>query len=441
MRITILQNFVHQQTLGRFRLFVTADDGPLHADLRPPVIDALLATSSSDRTPAEVQRLRDYFLSITPDLKRHNEAIHKLRDTRPRLATTFVFQERSASHRRPTHIHVRGEYQRRGARVTPGVPRILHPLVGDEPRDRLALARWLVDRRNPLLGRVMVNHVWQCLFGRGLVATPENFGLLGARPSHPQLLDWLAVEFQRRESLKSLHRQLMMSAVYQQASQQRPELVKRDPENRLLARRSRLRVDAETVRDIALHASGLLVGTLGGPSVFPPQPEEAGTTFGPFRWKNSTGSARYRRGLYTFRKRGGPYAAFTTFDAPPPNTCTVSRRRSNTPLQALAQLNDMVTLEASRALAARVVAEMGEQDAARVRHAFCLVLSRPPTATERNVLVDFLKRQRLRFAQGSLETEKLLGKTTSNATSRHALAALTTLARVLFNLDEAITKP
>ena len=242
------------------------------------------------------------------------------------------------------------------------MPAVLHSLSNDAPRDRLTFAKWLVDARNPLVGRVIANQLWQSFFGRGIVSTPENFGVQGEPPSHPALLDWLAVEFQYGGwSLKSLQRQIVMSAVYRQSSKVSPELAERDPRNILLAHGPRFRVEAETIRDIALEASGLLHRTLGGPSVFPPQPGEAGATFGPFRWKDSTGADRYRRGLYTFRKRGGPYAAFATFDAPPPNTCAMSRRRSNTPLQALAQLNDLAILEASRALAGRVLRE-GTED-------------------------------------------------------------------------------
>ena len=311
------------------------------------------------------------------------------------------------------------------------------------PRNRLGLAKWLVDDRNPLVARVIANQLWQSFFGRGLVSTPGNFGVEGAPPSHPKLLDWLAVELQHSGwSLKSLQRQIVMSAVYRQSSKISPELAERDPQNILLARGPRVRVDAETIRDIALETSGLMVRTLGGPSVFPPQPGAAGSTFGPFQWKDSTGPDRYRRGLYTFRKRGGPYAAFATFDAPPPNTCAMARRRSNTPLQALAQLNDLVVVEASRALAERVLREASEDIAGRVRHAFRLTLSRPPSESEVTALVEFHERQRRRFEEGSLDAAAVYGSAADgdDAAELRALAAMTTLARLLLNLDETITK-
>ena len=440
LQVTILQNFVHQQTLGRFRLFVTGDQAPLHSDARPVSFDAMLAKGAESRTGEDRKILRDYFLSVAPALRLYNDKIQKLRDSRPRFPTTLVFKEREDARKRTTHIHVRGEYQRPGEEVAAAVPVVLHPFPEDGPRNRLTFAEWLVSDGNPLIGRVIANQLWQAFFGRGLVSTPENFGVQGAPPSHPELLDWLAVELRAGGwSLKSLHRQIVTSAVYRQASKVSSELLKRDPENILLARGPRLRVDAETIRDIALEASGLLVGTLGGPSVFPPQPAEAGETFGGFRWKDSIGAARYRRGLYTFRKRGGPYASFATFDAPPPNTCAMSRARSNTPLQALAQLNDLVVVEASRALAVRVLRAGPADLTVRIHHAFRLVLTRPPNKTELSALVEFYERQRERFESGSLDPVAVFGASSGSAELQD-LAAMTTVARLLLNLDEAINK-
>lgn len=442
LRVTILQNYVHQQTLGRFRLFVTSDEGPLHSAPRPTSIDELLGKDVKSLSNVDRKILRNHYLSIAPGLDQYNAKLQALRETRPRFPTTFVFKERQVKHKRSTHVHERGEYQRPDEEVSAAVPAVLHSLSTDAPRDRLTFAKWLVHDRNPLVGRVIVNQLWQCFFGRGIVSTPENFGVEGAPPSHPQLLDWLAVEFQHGGwSLKSIQRQIVMSAVYRQSSKVSPELAKRDPQNILLARGPRFRVDAETIRDIALKASGLLNGTIGGPSVFPPQPSEAGSTFGPFRWKDSTGADRYRRGLYTFRKRGGPYAAFATFDAPPPNTCAMSRRRSNTPLQALAQLNDLVIIEASRALAGRVICEASTDTTARVRHAFRLTLTRPPSQAELTALIAFHNRQLRRFEEGSLDPEDVYGaKVGNDETKLRSLAAMTTLARLLLNLDETITK-
>ena len=440
--VTVLQNFVHQQALGRFRLFVTGDEGPLHSDPRPIEIDKLLNEHDRSRTEDARTTLRDYFLSIAPELAQYNARIESLLDSRPRFATTFVFRERQKRHQRPTHVHVRGEYSRPDEEVLPAVPAVLHPLPAEAPRNRLTFAKWLVDDRNPLVGRVLANQIWQSFFGRGIVSTPENFGIQGERPSHPKLLDWLAVELQNSGwSIKSLQRQIVMSAVYRQSSQVSPELHKRDPQNILLARGARFRVNAETIRDILLEASDLMIKTIGGPSVFPSQPEEAGQTFGPFQWKESTGNDRYRRGIYTFRKRGGPYAAFATFDAPPPNICVMSRRRSNTPLQALAQLNDLVVIESSRALARRVLDEVSGDITSRLRHAYRIVLTRPPSKSELTALIDFHQRQYHRCKEGSLDAAAIYGVSTEDeVTGLPSLAAMTTVARLLFNLDETLTK-
>lgn len=440
--ITVLQNFVHQQALGRFRLFATGDDGPLHSDPRPTEIDKLLNERERSRTEDARIILRKYFLSIAPELTQYNARIKNLLDSRPRFATTFVFEERQKQHQRPTHVHVRGEYSRPDEVVLPAVPAVLHPLPAEAPRNRLTFAKWLVDDRNPLIGRVVANQIWQSFFGRGIVGTPENFGIQGEPPSHPKLLDWLAVELHNSGwSIKSLQRQIVMSAVYRQSSQISPELHKRDPQNILLARGARFRVNAETIRDMLLETSDLMIRTIGGPSVFPSQPEEAGETFGPFKWKDSVGNDRYRRGLYTFRKRGGPYAAFATFDAPPPNICIMSRRRSNTPLQALAQLNDLVVIESSRALARRVLDEVSGNLASRLNHVYRTVLTRPPSKSELTALIEFHQRQYRRCKEGSLDAAAIYGVSTKDQVDNlPSLAAMTTVARLLFNLDETLTK-
>ena len=233
------------------------------------------------------------------------------------------------------------------------MPSFLPPLPTDAPKNRLGFAQWLVSKENPLTGRVVMNRHWEAFFGRGLVRTMEDFGFQGELPSHPELLDWLAMEFPKRGwSQKQMHKLIVMSATYQQASRITPELQERDPQNVLLARGPRFRVEAEMVRDYALVASGLFSGKLGGPSVYPPQP--AGVTtegaYGPLQWKVSEGSDRYRRGLYTFAKRTAPYAMTGTFDGPSGEACLARRDRSNTPLQSLTLLNDEVFMEAARAL-------------------------------------------------------------------------------------------
>ena len=270
----------------------------------------------------------------------------------------------------------RGDFLKPDRVVTPGVPGFLHPLADDKPT-RLSFAEWLVDRRAPNAARAMVNRIWQAYFGTGLVATSEDLGTQSEPPSHPALLDWLAVEFMDHGwSLKHLHRLIVTSQTYRQSSRSRAELVARDPYNRLLARGARFRVEAEVVRDIALAASGLLNTRLGGPSVFPPLPDFMllpPVSYGPKTWPTSSGSDRYRGALYTFRYRSLPYPVLQTFDAPNGDFSCVRRARSNTPLQALVGLNEPVAVECARALACRTLAEADRSDAARLAYAFRLV--------------------------------------------------------------------
>jgi hypothetical protein len=280
------------------------------------------------------------------------------------------------------------------------------------------LARWLVDSRNPLTARVVVNRLWQHYFGLGLVETDNDFGTQGTPPSHPELLDWLATEFVRQGwSLKAMHRLIVTSATYRQSSKARPELTAVDARNRLLARQVRLRLEAEFVRDTALAASGVLSRKIGGPSVFPPQPE------GIYRftqidkhWTANIGPDRYRRGLYTHFWRSAPHPSLTVFDAPDASGACTRRNRSNTPLQALTLLNDHGQYELARALAARVQRECGADDGERLRYAFRLCLARQPNVREEQRLAELLARQ------------------PANAES------WVTVARVLLNLDEFITR-
>jgi hypothetical protein len=305
----------------------------------------------------------------------------------------MVVRERKVP--RETHLLIQGDFTRPGDLVTPGVPAVLPPIASPTP-NRLDLARWLVDPQNPLTARVTVNRLWQADFGRGLVETENDFGTQGSPPSHPELLDWLATELVARGwSLKALQRLILTSATYRQASRVRPDLAAIDPDNRRLARQSRLRLDAELVRDAALTAGGLLTPAVGGPSVFPPQPDGV-MALGQMRreWTADTGADRYRRGLYTFFWRATPHPLLTVFDAPDATRACTRRIRSNTPLQALTLLNDEAFFECARALAARVRAEAPPDDARRLRHAFRLVLSRAPSPKERERLGDLLARER-----------------------------------------------
>jgi hypothetical protein len=304
----------------------------------------------------------------------------------------------------------------------------------------LALARWLVAADNPLVGRVVVNRAWQAFFGRGLVATIDDFGTRGERPTHPELLDWLATEFPHRGwSQKALHRLIVTSATYRQTSKASHDLIARDPRNELLARGPRFRVDSETVRDIALAASGLLDPRIGGPSVFPPQPDGVTSlAYGQTAWPTSKGADRYRRGLYTYTKRTAPFAAFATFDAPTSEVSCVRRERSNTPLQALTMLNDPAFVEASRALGRRVVAEGPIDPKGRASLAFRLCVGRSPTEDEVGPIVEFQARQVDRLRSGELVAGKINGPSAQGDPIE--MASWSTVARALLNLDETITK-
>jgi len=444
LALTIHQDGIHQSTFGRFRVSLTTDPRPVRASGVPADVEEILLVPAAQRAEAQARRVKAYYLSIAPELAGPHAEIAALNQAKPGDPTTMVMEERAPAQARRTFLRKRGEFLKPMEAVDPGVPAALHPLPAGAPRDRLALARWLVDPENPLVGRVAMNQAWQAFFGRGLVATLEDFGTRGEEPTHPELLDWLATEFPRRGwSLKAMHRLMVESATYRQSSVASPGLLARDPGNELLARGPRFRVEAEMVRDLALAASGLLNPELGGPSVYPPQPEAVtALAYGQGGWPTSNGPARYRRGLYTYLKRTAPYAAFITFDAPTSEIACVRRERSNTPLQALTLLNDAVFVEAARALARRVLDRGGEPFEDRVRLAFRLCLTRPPRDGEVRALAAFHDRQLARFRAGEADPVKVAGLDASAAGSPDTaeLAAWTTIARALLNLDETITK-
>lgn len=444
--LTLLQNFVHAQTIGRFRMWVTSDEGPLTANLMPHKVETILLKSPAAWSADERETVKRYYLlSVATEQPALRRRIEKLRRSLPEQPTTLVMQERE--HPRTTYQAIRGDSHRRGPEVTPNVPRLLHPLPQGVTRDRLALARWLVDEKNPLVGRVIMNQIWQCYFGRGLVNTPDDFGNQGEQPSHPELLDWLACEFMDSGwDLRHMHRLIVTSAAYRQSSEASDEKLQKDPENVLVSRGARFRLPGEFIRDVALKASGLLNTEVGGPSVFPPQPEGVTDVIfnDKFKWETSQGPDRYRRGLYTFRKRGAMYPAFAVFDAPPQATCTLRRNRSNTPLQALNLLNDEAMIEAAQALSQQLLASEARDDAARLELAFMRCLSRSPQPQERQSLVKYLDTQRRRFEKQKPEEVALIGGVEREKNlSREAVvehAAWTMVARVLFNLDETISK-
>ncbi len=424
-------------SLGRFRISFTTDSREAVAREIPEDIAALLRLPDPARTPQQRQQLREHFLLTAPELAAAAKEIRALRQ-RPDAPTTLIFQERPAVNPRPTFIHNRGEFLQPTDRVEPAVFSFLPPLPPNEKRDRLAFARWLVSPENPLTARVTVNRQWAILFGRGIVRTTEDFGYQGESPTHPELLDWLAVEFVKQGwSLKKLHRLIVTSATYRQASRVTPELLAKDGENKLLARGPRGRLEAETIRDAALRAAGLLSEKIGGPSVYPVQPEGVSeVAYGSFKWTASTGEDRYRRGLYTYAKRTAPYAMFSTFDAPSGEACLARREVSNSPLQALTLLNDLVFVDAAQAFGRKLVGEPGSIED-RLRSLFRRCLTRPPTDAEMSALSKFFHAQMERFQNSELDAAKVAGDGPGEVNER---AAWTAVARAMFNLDEAITR-
>ena len=426
--------------LGRFRVSVTPDENAV-ANPLPRRVRQILSILPHKRTPPQVAAVFSYWRSTVPEWKETNEQIESLWGTHPEGATQLVYDRRDQT--RQTHVLDRGDFLKPVRPVKPGVPGFLNP-PPEEEVDRLALAHWLVDRASPTTARAFVNRVWQSYFGIGLVRSSEDLGFQGELPSHPQLLDWLAVEFMDNGwSLKHLHRLIVSSSTYQQSSRVTTELLARDPYNRLLARGPRFRVDAEIVRDIALAASGLLNRKVGGPSVHPPAPEFLflpPTSYGPKQWNTASGPERYRRAMYTFRFRSIPYPVLLAFDTPNADFSCVRRTRSNTPLQALTMLNEPVFMDCARALARLTIDEGGSNDEQRLIYAFQRCLVRSPMPEEKAELTAFLQRQARRFSSGEADPTHLVAGIDDETVSPARLAAWTALSRVLLNLDETITK-
>ena len=358
------------------------------------------------------------------------------------IASTMIM--RDLPHPRETRVLIRGDFLRPADLVIPGTPAMLNPLEpahDDIPLNRLDLARWLVDRENPLTARVFVNRAWSHYFPRGLVETENDFGMQGSLPTHPELLDWLSAEFMESGwSMKGLHRMIVTSATYRQSSLARPELEEIDPDNKLLARQSRLRVDAEIVRDLGLSVSGLLHPRIGAPSVYPPQPDGVyDFTQRRANWPTSTGPDRYRRGMYTFFMRSAPHPLLTTFDTPGLSTTCTSRTRSNTPLQALTLANDAAMQEVYRAFGARL-RERSASDEDRIRHGYRLCFTRLPDDEEFALAQSYLNRLRRDFAGSPEEARLVMADPDAKPEVASESATWVMLARLLMNLDEFITR-
>ncbi len=414
-----------------------------------PLTD-ILAKKADDRTAAERDKLRMYFLEVAgpPEVRKPFLALRELREARAKfwesVPTVMVMEELPTP--RDAFVLIRGEYDKRGAKVGRAIPAALAEQGANAPRspaNRLELAKWLVDPKNPLTARVAVNRMWQLHFGKGLVRTGEDFGTQGEYPSHPELLDWLAAEFAKDWDVKRLHKLIVTSATYRQSSRVTKELLERDPDNRLLARGPRLRLSAEMIRDQALFASGLLVERQGGPSVRPYQPaglwnELSGTG----DYKPDTGENLYRRSLYTFWKRTVPPPTLGVFDTSMRETCWVRETRTNTPLHALTLLNDVTFVEAARVLAQRVMKEEVTAEK-RLARAFQLLTARAPTEAEAKVLLAALERQLASYKKNPESAAKLLRVGDSKPDPKldvAELAAYASVCSLILNLDESVTK-
>ena len=365
--------------------------------------------------------LRKYLESINgdamadPKVAEMQRELNKFRRQKPKFTRTLIMREMPTP--RQSYIHLGGDFTRRGVNVTPGTPSILPPHgVSGRPVNRLDFARWLFRPDHPLTARVTVNRIWQKYFGRGIVHTENDLGLQGDRPTHPELLDYLALEFiDKGWSQKALHRFIVTSATYRQSSNARPDAAAVDPDNKLFARQSRLALDAELIRDSSLVATGLLAPTIGGPSVYPPLPAGANSVTQVLRpWETSQGPDRYRRGLYTYHQRSAPHPGLVIFDAPDGGVTCTRRVRSNSPLQALMMLNDETSTEFARALADRAAKEAPASDSDRIRRLYALALSRPPSAEELAKIRDFVQSKP---------------------------DSWTAVARALLNVDEFLTRP
>jgi hypothetical protein len=430
-------------TIGRIRLSATTRPGPLEVDPFTSAQRRILSTPPEARSTEQRRELFSVFRQHDPALTELTRQIDQRYTNWPAAATTLALRQRQEPRR--TRVFKRGDWQKQEEDVEPGVPEFLHPLAEEAPRNRLGFARWLVDRRSPTTARVIVNRIWQAYFGQGLFTTPEDIGTRVDPPSHPELLDWLACEFMDRGwSFKGMHRLITDSATYRQSSRVTPELLERDPYNRLLARGPRFRVEGEIVRDIALAASGLLSPRVGGPSVYPPIPGSvADQVYGGLSWPESAGEDRYRRGMYTFWKRALPFPPLLAFDTPPAETSCSRRVRSNTPIQALVTLNETTFVEAAQAMGLRVMREGGPDNRSRAVYAFRLGTGRTPTERELQALLNFWEEQYRYFEE---RTAAALTVALSDAkkippdVNLHKVAAWAMVSRGILNLDETMTK-
>jgi len=453
LRFTLHQTHGTEHTIGRFRLSVT--DAPRPVGLLPADIRAILVTAQGERTDEQQQQLTAYFIAVAPEARAARDQLAaleaELQRVRSGVPTALVMSELAEGQQRTTLLFLGGSFlapdTERGP-LNPGTPAFLHAFPEGAPNDRLGLAQWLTSPENPLTARVQVNRVWEDLFGIGLVETTNDFGFQGAYPSNPELLDYLAVQYQGELgwSTKALIRLIVTSAAYRQSSVVDAARLELDPYNRLISRGPRIRLSAEQIRDQALAVAGLLHHELGGPSVLPYVPDGLlPQAFDSFVQQTSSGeSAIYRRGLYTAWRRTGHYPSFAAFDAPDRSVCIIKRSRTNTPLQALVTLNDPVYVEAAQGMGRRLIIEAGDDVGARIERAFQLALARPAMQEESAILRDVYDAALAEYADAPGEAMKMAtdprGPLPEGMDAADA-AAMTVVCNVIMNLDEFLTKP
>ncbi len=465
--VRLVQETLDRHNIGRFRISSTGrprEGLAIGGVSVPENVLRTLKTASDQRTTEETTQLHEYFRKNTDSPLRQNEARiarekKQLADFQSSLPTVMVMREIDKP--REAFVLTRGEYDRRGETVTAGIPKVFPPFPAGAPNNRLGLAQWIVEPENPLTARVWVNRIWEKFMGLGIVKTTENLGSQADWPSHPELLDWLAVEFMRPTSLptvagqpphawdmKALQKLIVMSAAYRQSSTFRvsPDLLERDPENRWLGRGPRFRLTAEAVRDQALAVSGLLIEQIGGPSVRPYMPDgvwDETSVYGDLRnYKHDMDDGLYRRTIYTFWKRTAAPPSLMLFDGPNREICTVKRSRTNTPLQALALLNEVTFVEASRKLGERMIREGGKTVKDRLKFGFRLLTARTPTDVELDLLLSGWHEDFGIFQNDPAAAERLvnMGDSPISTDDITELAAYTMAGNVLLNLDECITR-
>lgn len=443
LELSLDQNFGRGRTIGRVRISLLRGD-ELAADLPQEIIALIKKTKLNKK---EQSRLESYYAESNPQVKKLTGQMKKVKQQLESVQPDETLVMVEMANPRETHLFNRGNYLDPGAKVEPGTPASLHPFNPKLPRNRLGFAHWLVDPANPLFARVTVNRWWAELFGQGIVSTEEDFGTQAEFPTHPQMLNWLAVEFiESGWSMKHIHKQMVMSATFQQSAKLTPERSERDPNNRLLARGPRFRLSAETIRDNALAIAGLLSTKMHGPPIMPYQPDGIWRAVGRNqpKWKTAIDENRFRRGVYIVWKRGAPYPSFVNFDAPDRAACTVQRPRTNTPLQALTLLNDPAYTEMATALAQRILTEPKDPSLeSRLTYGFRLSVSRKPNAKELAILkkLYLAEKAKIKVNPKLIEARlaNLLPRLREKEVNPDELATWFAIANVLLNLDETMT--